>query len=442
MINTFIKKLNLLDKNIKYVIVNTAKSTFVKVAGLASSVFISIFLGRTLGVKGLGIIELSIRISEILLIFGVFGFDRVLLKNISIFLRIKDSKQIINYISSSFIFNGLSSLIIAVFAYLYAPYFCIHFFNLPELIVPLQIASLVIVPQTLSRILASILNAYGKIWQSNLVNQSLSSWFIFIVLIVLHFSKIFEINVVTIALTYAMARIFVLIIVFTYWKINFTMNLAHFKLKVKEMFVPASSLFLISGTSIIAANTDSIMIGWLSTVGEVGIYVVALKLSIFMIFFLQVTNSVMAPKLASLYFLKELEDMQKLVQKVTKGLIFVGFFFLLFFFLAGYFLLSLWGDSDFNSAYPILMVLCVGQFINLSTGCAGMLLIMCGFEKIQGILSLSAVVLNIILNYFFISLYGGIGAAYATSITIALENISRVYLAKKYIGIYTIPFKI
>ena len=81
----------------------------------------------------------------------------------------------------------------------------------------------------------------------------------------------------------------------------------------------------------------------------------------------------------------------------------------------------------------------IGQFINISTGCAGLLLVMCGHEKLQGYISFSFIGVNLFLNYFFIITYGAIGAAIATAIAIGGENLTRVYFVKKKIGILTLP---
>ena len=68
-----------------------------------------------------------------------------------------------------------------------------------------------------------------------------------------------------------------------------------------------------------------------------------------------------------------------------------------------------------------------------------MLLIMCGHEKIHGWISLGFVILNLTLNYFLITHLGALGAAIATAITVAGENIVKVIYAKLKVGILTLP---
>src|SRR5699024_11374968 len=108
------------------------------------------------------------------------------------------------------------------------------------------------------------------------------------------------------------------------------------------------------------------------------------------------------------------------------------------FFLFGSKILSVWG-SEFSEGYWILIILSIGQLFNLSTGSAGLILMLCGQEKLQGLISISFVILNLILNYFFILYYGVTGAAFATAIIVAGKNIMQVIFVKKNIGISTLP---
>jgi O-antigen/teichoic acid export membrane protein len=68
----------------------------------------------------------------------------------------------------------------------------------------------------------------------------------------------------------------------------------------------------------------------------------------------------------------------------------------------------------------------VGQFITAGVGSAGYLLTMSGYERLESLNTLTVVLLNVVLNYFFIQAYGIIGAGIATSISTGLLNVVRV----------------
>ena len=102
-------------------------------------------------------------------------------------------------------------------------------------------------------------------------------------------------------------------------------------------------------------------------------------------------------------------------------------------------ILSLWG-LEFIDAYIILVILGLGQFINLSTGAVGLTLIMTGYEKTHGNISIVFMLINVILNFILIKSFGATGAAVATSTTIIFENITKMIYVKIKTNINTIPF--
>ena len=205
-----------------------------------------------------------------------------------------------------------------------------------------------------------------------------------------------------------------------------------------KMAVP---LLFVSATTLLTSSVDIIMLGWLTDTSKVGLYTVAARLVLFVAFFLQITNAAISPKLATFFNNNQLKEINIMVQQVTFWLIIIGLISSLFFLIFGKSILGFWGD-EFSSAYVCLMILCLGQFINISTGCSGVLLIMSGNEKIFSYISALFLVLNIVLNYFLITRYSEIGAAIATATTIIAENIIRVIVVKQKTGISTIPISV
>lgn len=421
-----------LDEHTLEVARKSAASMVVKAGGLVVGMLVSIYLGRTLGSEGLGIVELSIRIASIMLVFTMFGMPNVLIKNIAIANSNQDYQKVSDNLHTALLFNGGLAFVLAVLIYLLSPLICLSWLDLPLLLIPLKIASIAVIPQTFSRIFASALNGLKKVWQSNLVNESLSYWTVALLLLILHYSD-YGVDVVKIAWIFAISRIVVLLCIYLYWR-------GYFKLKqkgqwnLKSMIGPALPLLLVSGTSLIASNADAVMLGWLGSASDVGMYTVAARLATLMIFFLVVTNSAISPKLAAMYASSDLQGMQLMVQRVTKLLVLIALVFMVCFVLIGEFVLGFWG-AEFREAYWVLLILGAGQFVNISTGCAGMLLVMCGYEKIHGYISLGSVCLNLVLNYFCITRWGYIGAALATAFTISIENLIKVYFARGLVGI-------
>lgn len=436
MINRYVSSIiTKWDSNTVEVFRKSFQSIIVKVIGIGISLIVSVFIGRVLGAEGLGVINLSNRIVQLTVAFGLFGIQQVIIKEVSIAHKNGDFKTIGNVMFSSYIFNGLLSLSITLVMALLSPYIAADIFNEPKLRWPLLIAVLVITPQVFSRIYASGLIGYRKIWQSSLVDQTLSMTFTGLLLFILFFTD-FKITINIVAIAYAIGRLVVTGVMAVYW-----IRLYRYKIKrslyLKRMLKTAKPLFYTSIIVIVVTTSDTLLLGFFSNSTQLGLYVVASKIALLTSFVLQVTNNALSPKIAQLYKSGEKEKLEQMVQTTTKSLFYIGLasFFILVVF--GVRILSIWGD-DFTLAYWSLIILSFGQLINISTGASGVLLVMTGFEKIRRNIAYFSLVVNLTLNVIMIYYYGAIGAAIAMAITVITENLLKVYFAKKTIGILTI----
>ena len=426
-----------LDIHTLEVLIKSSKTMLVKVLGLISGLLISIFLARTLGPEDLGVVNFANKFGMILLIPTMFGFQNVIIKFIAIAKEKLDNNGIATALKTSLVFNGILSLCIACIGAIVLPFILDIWSDNQDLYIPLLIVFVMIIPQTISRVYGSALNGFGKIWQANLVNQTLSVLLVGLGLI-LYWSFNIVFTPVSVLLLYAISRVLLAFVVLVLWNKTFKSKIKG-QFNLKPMLKMAKPLLLVTGTGVIASNADAIMLGVLGTFKDVGIYSVAARLALLTSFFLQVTNASIAPKLASLYDKSKLSEMRLMVQRVTKGLALVALLFVFFFIVLGQWLLSFWG-AEFQESYLVLVILAIGQFFNITTGCSGMILVMCGFEKIHGYISLVCLVLNIILNIILITKYGALGAAIATAIIVILENIVKVITANRLTNILTIPF--
>lgn len=420
------------------VIKKSYAAIIVKVLGLVAALLVSITLGRVIGPDGLGIVNLSHRITELLLLICTLGLENVILKEVAISYLKNDWGRLNSVVSTAFKLSGSVSIFLIVIFLVISPYLISQIFKEPELKWPFIISILAMIPQVYSRILAAAVNGCGKVWQSNLVNSTLSIWIVGFGILILMLCNI-EITVINVALLYAIGRILVSIVINRYWRsVKHDTSLTSFI--PKPLLRIALPLLLIQAAGILSMNIDTIMIGWLTDARQVGLYSVAARLALLTIFFLQISNSAISPKLAALYASGQLQEMKKMTQHVTKILIGLAVISFLFFLVLGNNIILFWG-SEFSESYIILIILSIGQFFNISTGSTGYLLMMTGNEKTLGKISILFLFLNITMNYFLISYFGAKGAACATSITIIGENICRVYFAYKKVGILTIPIE-
>ena len=113
-------------------------------------------------------------------------------------------------------------------------------------------------------------------------------------------------------------------------------------------------------------------------------------------------------------------------------------FSLLFCDLALVFIDICWFGLDFIEGKTALYVLLFGQLINVLCGPVGYILMMTNKQKILRNIIVVSALLNISLNILLIPEYGILGAAFATTASLILWNISSlIYVYKKY-GFITI----
>ena len=86
----------------------------------------------------------------------------------------------------------------------------------------------------------------------------------------------------------------------------------------------------------------------------------------------------------------------------------------------------------------LLRVLVLGQFVNVITGSVGYILQMTGYEKVVRNNVCISTAIMLAGGGLFIPLFGITGAAWVTSISIAIQNLLCVYHVKKTFGFNTL----
>ena len=420
MLNFFRNKISLLDEHTLEVVKKSSTSMIVKISGMIIGLIVSIALARLLGAEGLGVISLANRIVTIIMIIGLLGIPQVIIKEVSIGKIQENWKHIGDVMHTSYILCGLTTLGVSILCIFLAPWVSEHIFNEEKLTFPLIIALLVLTPQVFSMLFSSGLIAYRKIWQGNLVDQTLSVAVVGVLLAILYLSKV-EISINLVAILFAIGRLAVTISIGLYWRKLYPKRIK--RTFISEKILKTSMpLMLVSAAHIISTSIDTVMIGWLSSSEEIGMFSIALKLAMLTGFFMQISSSVLTPKIAALYHSGKEQEMQIMVKKITKGLFYIGVLVLGTTVLFGETILKLWGE-EFIEAYWILVVLGIGQFFSMASGPVGNLLAMTNQEKVLKNITISTLFINVLMNYFLIKYYGALGAAIATAATILMNMI-------------------
>lgn len=174
------------------------------------------------------------------------------------------------------------------------------------------------------------------------------------------------------------------------------------------------SLSLIAGVSIIMQNVDILMLAFMRSDVEVGEYRVAVSIATLALFGWVVIDIVIKPYLAEAYANNDRDRLQMFAQYavVTASIFAITLLPLLWIF-GDNLITAFYGPQYVNSFAPLLFLI-TARSISTGFGLNGSLLTMSGYENKILVPVLAAALLNALLNFFLIPIYGTTGAAIST----------------------------
>lgn len=193
-------------------------------------------------------------------------------------------------------------------------------------------------------------------------------------------------------------------------------------------------LLLIGGFVKIIKQTDVLMIGLFLTSADVGFYNAAVKTANLASFALSSVNGIAAPMIASTYVEDDPVKLQKLMTRITQLVLIPSSLMTIGVILLSGSILGTFGE-EFLQAQGVLIVLAIAQFIRATTGPVGHLLELTGHQDESARVRAISAFLNIVLNLIGIHLFGIVGAAIATALSIVFEKVWIDLLVKKYIKV-------
>ena len=191
---------------------------------------------------------------------------------------------------------------------------------------------------------------------------------------------------------------------------------------------------LLGGMYVITSRSDTLMLGTIMGTEASGLYNPVIRGVQLLAFVLTAVNNVLSPNVAGLYTENKIEEMQQVVTQSSRIMLLVSLPMAAFLIFGGNWYLSLFG-AEFIPAKPALTILCLGQLFSIASGSVGILLTMTGNERCNLIASSINVLLNIVLNWFWIPLWGLAGAAAATTVSTVVVNIYKVITVRKRVGV-------
>lgn len=405
--------------------------TFLKPLNL----FTSILIARFLGTEGFGLYNLGLSINVLMNVFTNFGLTQGIVKYSIKNQTEHNIQKVKGVIFSSLLFSLLLCFATLAVQIFYADEVSQLFFQNDSLSSVLIIFALSVPFNTLYALPASFAQSFKKIKYLSLVlNIIRPVSFLLLILVVIALN--YDLNFVLYAnlLSTIITAAFSFYLIKNYFPEFFIPKIkAIFELKplisfsYKTMFTGFLSILMI--------KIDRLMIGYFTSSSDVGIYSAAANLAINVTFFLTPFAMIFSPISVELFHKNNFAELNKAFKNVTRWLLI--FTMPIFFIFSGYApeLLMLFG-KDYSIGAVVLILISFAELINVSTGPVGILLKMSGHQGKDMAISVLVLVINSLLNFIMIPIYGMIGAAIATGIAIIVTHSLRLYLVWKLLKIF------
>ena len=386
-------------------------------------------MARYLGPDGLGLFSMVIMISGIIvLIFGL-GINSAVIKYVA---EYKSDKRKLNAVfSSAFITVAIFGVVTSVVLFVFSDKLA-DIFDMPSLSYLLKVYAFVLPFSLMYGVILGFLNGLREMKYYSLFN-TLNNIMIFLFIFTFLFLGF---GVVGAVIGDMLALIVVMVVAGIVMKKFVHFTICDYKRNTKPLISFGSRIMLGNTINEVNNQMDIIMIGYFLTVGDVGLYAVAISLARFFWRVPQSIQTITYPATTEYWAKGNYEALNKMVDKSMKysacillpiGLA-VGFF-------ANDIITLIFGGNFIYAVLP-LQILLIGTVIRgIIAQPIGGSLPGIGRPDLSFKISAFVAMINIPLNVLFIPLFGISGAALATTISLIVGSIILLLLTTKLLSI-------
>jgi O-antigen/teichoic acid export membrane protein len=209
---------------------------------------------------------------------------------------------------------------------------------------------------------------------------------------------------------------------------------AHYQ--IRPWVYASIPFFLNKELNALNAQVDTLLLGAMTGADSVALYVAALRGTQLIGVLLNSVNVALAPNIAHLFVEKDKTQLQRILTQSARFALAGALPLTLLLIVFGKSFLDIFG-SEFTGAYTALVILSVGQLINVVTGPTGVLLMMTNYERVATASLTLGVVLDIGLNIVLIPRWGIEGAAVAKLVSTSVANTLNLWMAWKRLHLHS-----
>lgn len=424
-----------LDGHMHEILSKGAIAFLLKIIGAGLAFGFHVAVARMLGAEGAGIYFLALTIITLMAVVARLGMDNSVTRFVAAHASINEWSAVKGVFRHAITLSLCLATLLAAGTYALASPLALHVFTEPPLAQPLALMALAIVPLAGMTIFARALQGLKNVRDSMLMQSVLIPGVAALLVLILAPSQ----GVSGAALAYLIAVSLSLLYGATQWYRSGTAHRATPPaFERRELLSSSMPLLGAMLTQQLTLALPVLLLGIWASSADVGLYSAANRTAALVSLVLMAANSIIAPKMAGIYKSGDMEALGKIARQSALLLTGMALPALLLFMLAPRWVMSLFGPQ-FSDAWLMLLIISFGQLINVMTGSVGFLLMMTGRETSFFSANLLALAICALCCVTLIPFYGGIGAALASAIALAIVNLLRVRHVHQELGIMTLP---
>lgn len=394
-------------------------------SAIVTSVIYQLLIARMLGPSKVGILNLGVSVASLVGVLVVFGLDKSVIRFVAKYSSLGDQAREMGAIRTSIRVLLISIVIVTPIFWGGADLLAKNVFNKPELTPILKVLALSTPFIAATSLLMAITQAVKRMEFRPLVQQiSVPALKILFAVI-----AIYALGRSSLSIAYAIlisaigGTVLSIIAVRRVYRSRGSFNTS---IPIgREMFHftwPFLFTGLINRTNV---QTETLVLGGLSTSDQVGIYTVGLKATVFITVFLDALNMIFAPIISELYTKGGKSELSRQFKVVTRWAFTLSLpIALVMFFLAPE-IMGIFGP-EFVVGASVLRMLAISQLIYVATGPVALMLSMTDYPRLNLINAILTVCVSLVFDYALIPRYGAYGAAIGGAFSIALINALRL----------------
>ena len=423
-----------MDGHTRELVQGASVSFALKIVGAGLAFALNVLLAHVLGAEGAGLYFLAFTAVTVASVFGRMGLDNAVLRFVAAAASERDWPAVKGVYQKGVWLTTLASLGTTGLLWFLAPWLADTVFDSPALARPIAFMALAIVPLSLAKLQAEMLRGLKRILYATFVQPVGGVLFpalICVGILVLAPS----LGLIGATIGYALAAAVTFLVGLVLWRrATPELNNMQGAFPMRTLLKSGMPLFWSSSINLLMNWTGTVVLGIYAASADVGIFNVASRTAALTGFVLVAVNSIAAPKFAAFFQAGDRVGLERMAQRSTWMMVaFAAPALLLFIAFPGW-IMRVFG-AEFASGAPVLTVLAVGQFINVATGSVQYLLMMTGNERaVRNCVAVSAFA-NVALNLLMVPMWGIMGAAIATAVSMATLNLLAWSLVRGKLGV-------